>query len=87
MKTIEGLATSSTAMVRRLRCSTDNPLMPGTPTCPTHTHHHIPLLPSVTLLTVKVVKVAKITRDRQRGEEGVWVREDLGRWVFQRGMS
>ena len=37
MKTIEGLATSSTAMVRRFLCSTDRPLMPGTPTC----HHNL----------------------------------------------
>ena len=32
MKTAEGLATSSTAMVRRLRCSTLSPLTPGRPT-------------------------------------------------------
>ena len=32
MKMMEGLATSSTAMVSRLRCSTDSPLTPGTPT-------------------------------------------------------
>ena len=32
MKMMEGLATSSTAMVRRLRCSTLSPLMPGLPT-------------------------------------------------------
>ena len=29
MKTMEGLATSSTAMVSRLRCSTDRPLRPA----------------------------------------------------------
>ena len=38
MKTMEGLATSSTAMVSRFLCSTDRPLMPGTPTC----HHTTP---------------------------------------------
>ena len=32
MKTIEGLDTSSTAIVSRLRCSTDRPLTPGRPT-------------------------------------------------------
>ncbi|KFM28431.1 Coatomer subunit beta-1 [Auxenochlorella protothecoides] len=32
MKTTEGLATSSTARVRRLRCSTDSPDTPGEPT-------------------------------------------------------
>ena len=32
MKTMEGLATSSTAMVSLLRCSTDSPLWPGRPT-------------------------------------------------------
>ncbi len=32
MKTMAGLATSSTARVRRLRCSTDSPLAPGSPT-------------------------------------------------------
>ena len=32
MKTMEGLATSSTAMVSLLRCSTDKPLWPGRPT-------------------------------------------------------
>ena len=32
MKTMEGLATSSTPMVRRLRCSTLSPLCPGKPT-------------------------------------------------------
>lgn len=32
MKTMEGLATSSTPMVSRLRCSTLRPLTPGTPT-------------------------------------------------------
>ena len=32
MKTMEGLATSSTAMVSRLRCSTLSPLRPGMPT-------------------------------------------------------
>ncbi len=32
MKMMEGLATSSTAMVRRLRCSTDRPDKPGLPT-------------------------------------------------------
>ena len=32
MKTMEGLATSSTPMVRRLRCSTLRPLCPGRPT-------------------------------------------------------
>ncbi len=32
MKMTEGLATSSTPMVRRLRCSTLSPLTPGTPT-------------------------------------------------------
>ena len=32
MKTMAGLETSSTAMVRRLRCSTDRPLWPGMPT-------------------------------------------------------
>ena len=32
MKMMEGLATSSTPMVRRLRCSTLSPLTPGTPT-------------------------------------------------------
>ena len=32
MKTMEGLATSSTPMVRRLRCSTLSPLCPGSPT-------------------------------------------------------
>lgn len=32
IKTAEGLATSSTAMVRRLRCSTLRPLVPGRPT-------------------------------------------------------
>ena len=32
MKMMEGLATSSTAMVRRLRCSTLSPLRPGLPT-------------------------------------------------------
>ncbi len=32
MKMTEGLATSSTAMVRRLRCSTERPLTPGMPT-------------------------------------------------------
>jgi hypothetical protein len=31
MKTMEGLATSSTAMVSRLRCSTLSPLTPSTP--------------------------------------------------------
>jgi hypothetical protein len=33
MKTTLGLATNSTAMVRRLRCSTDRPHSPGMPTC------------------------------------------------------
>lgn len=32
MKTTAGLATSSTPMVRRLRCSTLSPLTPGMPT-------------------------------------------------------
>ena len=32
MKMMEGLATSSTPMVRRLRCSTLSPLCPGSPT-------------------------------------------------------
>ncbi len=32
MKMMDGLATSSTAMVRRLRCSTERPLRPGLPT-------------------------------------------------------
>ena len=32
MKMMEGLATSSTAMVRRLRCSTLRPVLPGMPT-------------------------------------------------------
>ena len=32
MKMTEGLATSSTAIVRRLRCSTLRPVLPGTPT-------------------------------------------------------
>ena len=32
MKITDGLATSSTPMVRRLRCSTLSPLTPGTPT-------------------------------------------------------
>ena len=32
MKTMEGFETSSTATVRRRRCSTDNPLKPGRPT-------------------------------------------------------
>ncbi len=32
MKTMEGLDTSSTAMVRRFLCSTDRPLTPGIPT-------------------------------------------------------
>ena len=32
MKMTDGLATSSTAMVRRLRCSTLSPLCPGMPT-------------------------------------------------------
>ena len=32
MNTMAGLATSSTAMVSRLRCSTDRPLMAGSPT-------------------------------------------------------
>ena len=32
MKMMEGFATSSTAMVRRLRCSTLSPLRPGLPT-------------------------------------------------------
>ena len=32
MKTMEGLETSSTATVRRRRCSTDSPLKPGKPT-------------------------------------------------------
>ena len=32
MKMMDGLATSSTPMVRRLRCSTLSPLTPGTPT-------------------------------------------------------
>ncbi|KAH0450072.1 hypothetical protein IEQ34_020764 [Dendrobium chrysotoxum] len=32
MNIIEGLATSSTAIVSRLRCSVDNPLTPGNPT-------------------------------------------------------
>ena len=32
MKMMEGLATSSTAMVRRLRCSTLSPVLPGMPT-------------------------------------------------------
>ncbi|KAA6419729.1 MAG: hypothetical protein FRX49_10262 [Trebouxia sp. A1-2] len=32
MKTMEGLATSSTAMVSRFLCSTDKPLWPGRPT-------------------------------------------------------
>ena len=33
MKTMEGLATSSTAMVKRFLCSTDKPVIPGIPTC------------------------------------------------------
>jgi len=33
MKTMEGLATSSTAIVSRFLCSTDRPVCPGTPTC------------------------------------------------------
>lgn len=32
MNMMEGLATSSTAIVSRLRCSVDKPLAPGTPT-------------------------------------------------------
>ena len=36
MKMTEGLATSSTAMVRRLRCSTLSPLWPGMPTSVLH---------------------------------------------------
>ena len=32
MKMMEGLATSSTAMVSRLRCSTLSPVLPGSPT-------------------------------------------------------
>ena len=32
MKTIEGLATSSTAIVNRFRCSVDRPSIPGRPT-------------------------------------------------------
>ena len=32
MKTMEGLATSSTAIVSLLRCSTDKPVRPGIPT-------------------------------------------------------
>ena len=32
MNMIDGLDTSSTAMVKRLRCSFDKPLLPGTPT-------------------------------------------------------
>lgn len=32
MKRMEGLAASSTAMVKRLRCSPERPYMPGSPT-------------------------------------------------------
>jgi hypothetical protein len=32
MNMIEGLDTSSTAIVRRFRCSVDNPFIPGIPT-------------------------------------------------------
>ncbi|KAJ7568417.1 hypothetical protein O6H91_01G032100 [Diphasiastrum complanatum] len=34
MKMMEGLATSSTAIVNRLRCSVESPVTPGRPTIP-----------------------------------------------------